>query len=90
MAVRRLAPRVRRTPMLLEQISEGFVGKFLHGRHAVERELVEGVPGLGIEFYASAHRAFGSRTCSHQLAFFARFLAGPASAACTLLLPSQA
>ena len=36
--------------MLLEQISEGFVGKFLHGRHAVERELVEGVPGLGIEF----------------------------------------
>ena len=41
---------------------------------------MQGVPGLGFEFDASAHRAFGSRACSHQPAFFARFFGGAVSA----------
>src|SRR5262245_22866451 len=67
--------------MLLEQVAEGLICQVLQRLHAVEREFVKRVPGLSIEFNAPAYRTVGSRMLCHQLAFFARFFAGAASAA---------
>jgi len=42
------------TPMFLEQITEGFLGKVLQVLAGLKAELVERVPGLAIEFDAAA------------------------------------
>jgi len=37
-----------RTPMLLEQVAEGFLGEVLPPLAGLKAELIERVPGLGI------------------------------------------
>lgn len=43
-----------RTPMLLEQIAERFLGEVLQPLAGLKAELIESVPGLGIEFDAAS------------------------------------
>ena len=43
-----------RAPMLLEQVAEGFLGKVLQPLAGLKAELIDRVPGLGIEFDAAS------------------------------------
>ena len=43
-----------RAPMFLEQITEGFLGEILQPLAGLKAELIESVPGLGIEFDAAS------------------------------------
>ena len=43
-----------RPPVLLEEVAECLVGQILQPSRGSEGKLVQGVPGLGIEFNAAA------------------------------------
>src|SRR4029077_5229373 len=68
--------------VLLQQVAKSLVGQFLDRFHAVEREPMQSLPGLSIEYDALADLA-----CSlshHQTAFLARFFAAGGGAFCFL------
>jgi hypothetical protein len=43
-----------RAPMLLEHVAEGFLGEVLQPLAGLKAELIERVPGLGVEFEAAS------------------------------------
>src|SRR5262249_13068271 len=45
--------------VLLQKVAKRFLGEFLDRFHSVERQLMQSVPGLGIELDAPTHRAWG-------------------------------
>jgi hypothetical protein len=64
LVVGRIAPRtlaqhlleIGRAQVLLQQIAERFVRQFLQRFHTIERQAVEGLPGLTVKDDALAYR----------------------------------
>ena len=68
--------------VLLQQVARSLVGHFLDRFHAVEREPMQSLPGLNVEYDALAD--FACSLSRHQTAFLARFFAAGGGVFCFL------